>query len=451
LRLVAWGRGDGTARDYNEVLMDELQKGTWILNSIKHLSQVQTNVPELSYFEATEQSGKAGMLLGRLLADAQEIVPGAKVKVFARESGITAGELMPCLRHLKAEGKVDFTVDSSGAVKSVEVYSFSSKDAIETTARLYDRLGPSEHEQASLVSLDQTFHLPHYRSELIEKLTKAGYREPIAASTVDMQDTLQLVRTSKETGDALFYNEYAFASGPQKVARALKSLSDGERGSVQEIQGTLEAAPGYPLDALKRKYPGHIIQLMEGVGLVDAVTVNSEFGEATFLTLPQLRGSSIASSLLSTDVFHKAKVLLSCLRFGELKSVYSRGKIDTNDKMMNIVNKLIRGEWVGPCTAIGQDYQLLEKDGVIETEPARGGMYFMKLRQREVGLLVRQMLEMKQVIPEIDIDLQRLLENQPTSYTIPEHRRTRIQAVQVKGVRTIREKILQSLRTGVKL
>ena len=47
------------------MLMDDLEKGTWILNSIKHLSRVQTNVPELSYFEATEQSGKAGMLLAR--------------------------------------------------------------------------------------------------------------------------------------------------------------------------------------------------------------------------------------------------------------------------------------------------------------------------------------------------------------------------------------------------
>jgi hypothetical protein len=30
---------------------------------------------ELSYFEATEQSGKAGTLLGRLIADKQEIIP----------------------------------------------------------------------------------------------------------------------------------------------------------------------------------------------------------------------------------------------------------------------------------------------------------------------------------------------------------------------------------------
>lgn len=406
-------------------------------------------MPELSYFEATEQSGKAGMLLARLAADHQEILPHAKVKVFARESGITAGELKPTLDNLKSQGKVDYSADASGNIAEVEVYSFSTKDAIETTADLYEGLGPSKHEQAGLVTLAETFQLPRYRPELMQKVTKAGFTERIAAETLAMQESLQLLRTDKEESEHLFYNEYAFASDPKKVARALRSLPGGERDAIQEIQQKIEGTPGYLLDGLNKKYPAHLVSMMEGIGLIDAVTVHSDFGEATFATVPQLYGPSIGSSVLSADVFHKAKVLLSCLRFGELKSVYSRGKIDTNEKMMNIVNKLNRGEWMGPCTAIGQDYQLLEKDGVIETRAARSGMYYMHLRQREVGLIVRQMLQMKRVIPEIDVELQQLLNKQPTSYTIPEHRRARIHTNQVRGVRSVREKILQSLRTGI--
>lgn len=429
--------------------MDKLEKGTWILNSIKHLSEIRSNVPELSYFEATEQSGKAGMLLARLAADQQEVIPYAKVKVFARESGITAGELRPTLENLKSQGKVDYTADVQGNIKETEVYSFSTKDAIETTAGIYDNLNPSTHEQASLITLRHTFQLPRYREELVEKTTGAGFPERVVNTTLDMQESLHLLRTDKEEKEQLFYNEHAFASDPKKVARALRSLPEGERDAIQEIQQRVEAAPGYLLEGLQQNYPHHLLSLIEGVGLVDAITVHSDFGEATFLTLPQLCGPSIGPSILGADVFHKAKVLLSCLRFGELKSVYGRGKIDTNEKMINIVNKLIRGEWTGPCTAIGQDYQLLEKDGVIETKPAKSGMYFMRLRQREIGLLVRQMLLMKKVIPEVDMELQQLLSKQPTSYTIPEHRRTKIETNQVKGVRTIREKILQSLRTGI--
>jgi hypothetical protein len=138
------------------------------------------------------------------------------------------------------------------------------------------------------------------------------------------------------------------------------------------------------------------------------------------------------------------------LRFGEVKSTSWRGRIDSTEKLINIVNKLIRGEWVGPCTAIGQDYQLLERDGVIVTRPGFPGTYSMKLRQKEVGLLVKQILEFGRAVPEMDTELQRLLEKQPLGYTIPEDRRAQILAKPTRGVAEIREKLLHSLRTGLK-
>jgi hypothetical protein len=190
---------------------------------------------------------------------------------------------------------------------------------------------------------------------------------------------------------------------------------------------------------------------MEGVGLFDAMTVRSSIGEATFITLPQLKGIAIDAPILSADVFHKGKVLLSCLRFGEVKSSPWRGRISSAGKMLNIVKKLVRGDWVGPCTAIGQDYVLLEKDGVIVTEPANNGMFNMQLRQKEVGILVQQILEFGRAIPEIDDEFKKMIVNQqPVGYMIPEERRIQIMAKQTKAVKEIREQILQSFRTGMR-
>jgi hypothetical protein len=92
----------------------------------------------------------------------------------------------------------------------------------------------------------------------------------------------------------------------------------------------------------------------------------------------------------------------------------------------------------------------LEKDGVIVTQPGFPGTYSMKLRQKEVGLLVKQILEFKRAVPEMNTELQRLLEKQPSGYTIPEDRRTQILAKPTKGVAEIREKLLHSLRTGLR-
>lgn len=430
--------------------MDDLTKGTWIVNSIKHLLSIRTNTPELSYFDVTELAGKAGMLLARLVGDEQETIRAAKVKVFARESGITLGETLPCLNHLKRLGKIDFTTDASGIPKDVEVYCFSAQDALLTTSKLYEDLNPSDHEQASLVSLDSTFHFPRYQSEITDDITSEGFSEKIAATTIKLQETLELVRTSKESKEPIYYNEYAFAGSSEKIAKALRGLSDTERKTVEDIQRLVEENPGYPLETLSNKFPSPMLKLMEGVGLLDAMTVHSDIGDATFVTLPQLKGMAINTSFLSVDVFHKAKVLLSCLRFGEIKSQPWRGRIETHQKMVNIVKKMVRGEWVGPCTAIGRDYQLLEKDGVIVTRPAGSEMYTMKLRQREVGMLVKQILEFKCVFPELDIELQKLLEKQPVRYTIPEQRRSQILARRTKAVKEIHEKLLQSIRTGMR-
>lgn len=431
--------------------MDDLTKGTWIVNSSKHLLNLRTNTLELSYFEATELSGKAGMLLARLVADEQEIVPASKVRAFARESGITRGEILTCLNELRQVGKVDFAVDESNVPEDVEVYSFSLQDALSTTSGIYDRLKPSDYEQASLVSLDSTFHVPCFRSELMEGITSEGFSEKVADMTIKLQDTLELVRSSRRSKEPIFYNEYAFADdNAEKIAKALRGLSDSERGAVEYIQELVAEKPGYPLDALLEDNPTRILRMMEGVGLLDALTVRSNVGEATFVTIPQLKGISLDTPLLSADVFHKAKVLLSCLRFGEVKSQPWRGKIETHEKMVNIVSKLVRGEWVGPATAIGYDYQLLERDGVVTTRPFKSGMYEMKLRQKEVGLLVQQMLEFNRVFPEVDIELQELLGKQPTNYTTPEQRRYEISAKPTKAVEEIREKLLQELRTGMR-
>ena len=188
---------------------------------------------------------------------------------------------------------------------------------------------------------------------------------------------------------------------------------------------------------------------MEGVGLLDAITVQSPYGTATYYTTPQLKGQGVGTFSISEDVFHKAKILLSCLRFGQTKSVYGRGKISTHDKMVNIVNKLVRGEWVGKCTAIGQDYQLLELDGVIETIPAGGGQYYMKLRQIEVGKMVQQLLSYNRLLPENEVNEEDFLKTQPNGYIIPELRRKVIEANETAPVANARARLLNSLRTGM--
>ena len=428
--------------------MDKLTKGTWIVNTVKHLAELKQNTTELSFFEATEQSGKAGAFLGRLVADKQEIVNINSAKIFARQSSISPAELKTYLDFLKREEKIDYNTDEFDRPKEIEVYCFSGREAIETVSALYDKLEPQDEEQASLLGLNETFTLPRYPKELKEYLQKQGVSEECATTTIKLQETFGLVKSSGEGTETVLYNEYSFNGDPHRVAKALSALKGSDREMVQELQRLIAETPGFLHENIPSIIKPEIVQMMEGVGLLDGVTVQSPIGSATFFTTPQLRGQGLGSFSLSEDVFHKAKVLLSCLRFGQTKSTWGRGKISTLEKMLNIINKLLRGQWVGPATAIGQDYALLEIDGVIQTRPASPYGFEMKLRQYEVGELVRQMITYNKVALDAEGNIGDLLNYQPTGCIIPETRKNIILAKSTAPVESMRNKLLLTLRTG---
>jgi hypothetical protein len=164
--------------------MDELTKGTWIVNTVKHLTELKQNTSELAFFEATEQAGKAGAFLGRLVADKQEIIDIKKARVFARQSSISPAELNTYLKYLKGEEKIDFITDSLGRPNEIEIYCFSGKEALETVSTLYEKLDPQDEEQANLLGLNRTFTMPHYPAELKEYLTNQSVKEETANTTI---------------------------------------------------------------------------------------------------------------------------------------------------------------------------------------------------------------------------------------------------------------------------
>ncbi|MBU9705490.1 hypothetical protein KSP24_00945 [Paenibacillus sp. AK121] len=428
--------------------MDKLTKGTWIVNTVKHLAELKQYTTELAFYEATEQAGKAGAFLGRLVADKQEIIPIQNAKVFARQSSISPAELNTYLSYLRQAEKVDYSVDAMNRPKEIEIYCFSGKEALESVSTIYETLEPQQEENASLIGLNHTFHLPRTTDELKQYLTTSNISEECAETTIKLQQSFGLVRESGQSGEKVLFNEYSFNGDPQRVVKALSSLDNNERDMVIEIQNLISETQGFLIEHIPSHIPTYIVEMMEGVGLVDGITVQSAIGSATFLTTPQIKGQGIGNFSLSEDVFHKAKILLSCLRFGQTKSTWGRGKISTLDKMMNILNKLLRGQWVGPATAIGQDYALLEIDGVIQTRPAKPYGFEMKLRQLEVGELVRQMITYNKVALEAEANIGDLLKDQPSGCIIPETRKSEIFAKSTAPVEALRNKLLTTIRTS---
>src|SRR5258705_11529562 len=71
------------------------------------------------------------------------------------------------------------------------------------------------------------------------------------------------------------------------------------------------------------------------------------------------------------------------------KSGPGRGRIDMIGVLLK---KLIRGGVVGPATAIGEDYRVLETKGVIRVTPATPYGFNMRLLKRDVGEMALNVL-----------------------------------------------------------
>ncbi|TAN68441.1 hypothetical protein WS9_005700 [Paraclostridium sordellii 8483] len=423
--------------------MDKLNKSSWIINTTKHLNDIKINSYELDSFSETSFAGKSSILLSKLSSNNQEIIDGKKVRVFARDSYIHPENIASYLKALKNHEMVDFKLDNLDRPQEVEVYCFSNEAAIKVAEDIFEARVEEDVEKANIDLLEETFIMPLKELEIKEKLSSThGYNEEDVSTILDLHKIFKITKENR----GIIYNEYTFTGNEDKIIKSLSNLKTTEKEQVQMVLDEIGKNQGFLYDNLQNKFDVNILKMMEGVGMIEGIDVVSDFGEATFVTTPHIKGAGIGSFSISSDIFHKAKVLLSCLRFGQEKSTYGRGKISTEEKMLNIIKKLNRGEWLNPCTAAGEDYKLLEREGVVAVKPTGDGRYYMKLRQPEVGTLVEQMITYNKIVSTEMKSVDIMKQINATSYRNPEARRNTILANDSPVMKELQDKVLQSIR-----
>ncbi len=82
---------------------------------------------------------------------------------------------------------------------------------------------------------------------------------------------------------------------------------------------------------------------------------------------------------MADDAFDLAKALVAALSYGMTLRSQGTGRIGA---ISALLSKLISGQEIGPATAIGEDYRVLEMKGVIQTRPGPRYGYLMKLKKR---------------------------------------------------------------------
>jgi hypothetical protein len=375
--------------------LSSTREGAWLVNISKHLVTFAANSIGLSSLENILFAGKCGALLIKLSADETEQLTQTKVKAHARICGISGPELNVYLDALKVEGCLDW---DSGH-QNYEILPFSRERVLESTSKMFSgAVGATEAEKALPRLLEFCLLRPRLHSEIQAFLNRI-LAEDEANHLLEMVATFNLlgveVLLERTPFEKVYYNEYQFGEKGQaiKAGSALAKLPQSQRIELNDLLDQVANKPGTPPESVRVSEEAKNFAI--GLGLIEVSEVASPAGNARFLTLPRLPVPSVGSQIanLEDDVFHHTKMLLSSLRFGELRSTPSRGKIVTP---FVLVKALLERDRVGPCTAIGQDYLILESEGVIKTihaDDRRGNQFYMELRRREPAEVVMNLLK----------------------------------------------------------
>lgn len=188
-----------------------------------------------------------------------------------------------------------------------------------------------------------------------------------------------------------------------------------------------------------------LFEKLVAAGLYDLNKVTNEAGSHVYVTAPEAFHKFVDPMV--DDCFDMAKSLVAALTYGMKERSSSQGRISM---LSALLAKLNRGLEIGPATAIGQDYRVLEVNRVVKlrSDLNSPGRYFMRLLKREVGELALHVLTQGNAY-------ERSLTALPTApmsgYVGPEESRTSVRKKQSSVSKRTTRDVLEAVRGGRKL
>jgi len=417
--------------------IDKKIQGAWIIHHTDKLQDVKNAVNE---YEAINFAGKCGLLLSSLAASEEQSISKTKLETFAKVNKINRKTELPQILSELEKQKLIIS-DSS----KVHVLGLSTTTTLEHTTSIFLDAKPENYEIAVIDLSEKTSELP-----IDEKTAKEYIGDTYQISSTKVEEILTaseqigFVDVEKvDTSRKIIFNGNLFRRNDvRKIDAICSSLSESQVRKINELDETLKAEGCVALDIAHRILSEKLFKQLQSIGVYDVNTVSNEQGNYNFVTKPS--AFSRFGNATVEDAFDLAKAFVTSLTFGITQSPANRGQITMIQKLMN---KLINGHWVGPATAIGQDYKVLELRGVIQVKPSQeyADRFLMKLLKKDVGELALK------VITSGDISTDVLL-NLPSAsiigYTGPEQNRTYERKLQAPQIQHNVGELLDVLRTG---
>jgi len=363
--------------------LDKETKGAWIIH---HSRKIISDTAAPAEYSVLDEAGKAAELLMRLGESNEATLEMQEVSAIAQAAKLNPRtELSHYLRLLKDRRLIDT------AGNDVQVLGVTTRSVLAHAADIFDDAQPESHEVAAIALGELASQAPLALAD-----ARSYIGDMFKMPSADVNDFL---RRSSEIGfvdqegddesNILLFNGNLFKKDAvSKAARVLSSLSSAEQTSLGEVTEQLNKSGCLYAANCESILGQPLFEKLKASGVLEVNTVSNERGEHSFVTLPGAFHKFV--NPLIDDTFDMAKALVSALSYGMQLRLSSQGRIMSFDW---ILNALISGRTIGPATAIGADYRVLEQNRVVQLIPADRGMFRMRLLKKEVGELALQVLK----------------------------------------------------------
>lgn len=412
-------------------------KGAWVVH---HGQKTGAAVSAAAEYPAIDATGKAASLLSQLAASEQTTLAASEVNALARAAGLNPRLEVPALLGILEERRL---IDRSTG-GDVEVLGLTTAATVQHAAEIFEEQEPTPEERAVIAVAELTSSSPLSAAGTSEFI---GDEFKLARATVgdllSRAEIIGFVDAEGQDADKLYFNGHLFRrESLDKVRRVLQSLTAGDQGKVAELDQKLDQVGCVSIDSAESTLGTPLFEKLRAAGMYDINHVANPTGEHGFVTKPSAFHKF--NDPMVDDAFDLAKALVAALTYGMTQSAAGRGRIDFIGALLR---KMIAGNAVGPATAIGEDYRVLETKGVLRVVSAgsRPG-YFMRLLKKDVGEMALRVLLTGETASTNSI-------GQPfagvmTGYTAPETTRWNFrQKKQGAPSKRLTQDVLQSLRT----
>ena len=414
--------------------MDKKTSGAWIIHHTHKLQGVKLTTPD---YEQIGFAGKCGIVLNALAGSTESEINNERISALARANGISARLELPTIIDVLHKQRLIDKGDTG-----IAVLGLTTAQTLEHTAEIFEDASPSPCEKASIDLAEKASELPVIKEDAVEYISDTYHiAVPETGEILRQCEEIGFFDSEEVSGEPIYFNGNLFRREDINKANAiLSSLNIQDEQHVIELTERLKAsgcmAKGDAITILGEQ----LYSKMCSIGFIDENSIGNESGTYSFVTRPAAFSKFTNSA--ADDAFDLAKAFVTSLTYGMITSPYGRGRIRMIEALMQ---KLINGGMVGPATAIGQDYKVLEMKGVIEVRPVGDGRFYMRLLKKEVGQLALT------VITEGEVGGNSLLEMpgvSATKYDGPEVNRSVVRKRQPEPLKRGVARLLSDLRTG---